>query len=45
MAKWNYKMKMHKVWRLYLLDNKSITEISNQLNITKNKLKTQYGLK
>ena len=38
-------MKMHKVWRLYLLDNKSITEISNKLNITKSKLKTQYGLK
>ena len=38
-------MKMHKVWRLYLLDNKSITEISKELNITKGKLKTQYGLK
>ena len=30
---------MHKVWRLYLIDNKSITEISKELNITKNKLK------
>lgn len=38
-------MKMHKVWRLYLLDNKSITEISKELNITKSKLKTQFGLK
>ena len=38
-------MKMHKVWRLYLLDNKSITEISKELNITKSKLKVQYGLK
>jgi len=36
---------MHKAWRLYLLDNKSLTEISKLLNITKNKLKTQYGLK
>jgi hypothetical protein len=32
---------MHKVWRLYIIDNKSISEISKQLNITKNKLKTQ----
>lgn len=38
-------MKMHKVWRLYLLDNKSITEISKELNITKSKLRRQYGLK
>ena len=38
-------MKMHKVWRLYLLDNKSITQISKELNITKNKLKLKYGLK
>ena len=38
-------MKMHKVWRLYLLDNKSITEISKELNIIKNKLKLKYGLK
>ena len=38
-------MKIHKVWRLYLLDNKSITEISKELNITKSKLKIQYGLK
>lgn len=37
-------MKMHKVWRLYLLDNKSITEISKELNITKSKLKTKYGI-
>ena len=43
--KWKSKMKMHKVWRLYLINNKSITEISKELNITKNKLKTQYGLK
>ena len=28
-----------------IIDNKSISEISKQLNITKNKLKTQYGLK
>tara|TARA_R100000479_G_scaffold164205_1_gene102979 strand:- start:699 stop:815 length:117 start_codon:yes stop_codon:yes gene_type:complete len=38
-------MKMHKVWRLYLLDNKSITQISKELNITKSKLKLKYGLK
>tara|TARA_B100000575_G_C22481049_1_gene318535 strand:- start:95 stop:211 length:117 start_codon:yes stop_codon:yes gene_type:complete len=38
-------MKMHKIWRLYLLDNKSITEISKELNITKSKLKLKYGLK
>lgn len=38
-------MKMHKVWRLYLLDNKSITEISKELNITKSKLRIKYGLK
>ena len=38
-------MKIHKVWKLYLLDNKSITEISKELNITKSKLKIQYGLK
>jgi len=36
---------MHKVWRLYLIDNKSITEISKELNITKSKLQTQYGIK
>jgi len=36
---------MNKVWRLYLIDNKSITEISKELNITKNKLKLKYGLK
>ena len=38
-------MKMHKVWRLYIIDNKSISEISKELNITKNKLKLKYGLK
>ena len=38
-------MKMHKVWRLYIIDNKSITEKSKELNITKNKLKLKYGLK
>lgn len=36
---------MHKVWRLYLLNNKSITEISKELNITKTELKIKYGLK
>ena len=36
---------MHKVWRLYIIDNKSISEISKELNITKNKLKLKYGLK
>jgi len=36
---------MHEVWRLYIIDNKSITEISKELNITKNKLKLKYGLK
>jgi len=36
---------MHKVWRLYLIDNKSVSEISKELNITKNKLKLKYGLK
>lgn len=36
---------MHKVWRLYLLNNKSITEISKELNITKTKLRIKYGLK
>lgn len=36
---------MTKAWRLYLLDNKSLTEISKLLNITKNKLKNEYGLK
>lgn len=35
----------NKVWRLYLVSNKSITEISEQLNITKSKLKIKYGLK
>ena len=38
-------MKMHKVWKLYLIDNKSITQISKELNITKSKLKVKYGLK
>ena len=33
------------VWRLYIVDNKSITEISKLLNITKSKLKNTYGLK
>ena len=33
------------VWRLYIADNKSITEISKLLNITKSKLKNTYGLK
>lgn len=36
---------MHRAWRLYLLDNKSLTEISKLLNVTKNKLKNEYGLK
>ena len=35
----------HNVWRLYIADNKSITEISKLLNITKSKLKNTYGLK
>ena len=33
------------VWRLYLIDNKSLSEISKLLNITKSKLKNNYGLK
>ena len=33
------------VWRLYLIDNKSLSEISKLLNITKSKLKNTYGLK
>ena len=33
------------IWRLYLVNNKSITEISKELNITKTKLKNYYGLK
>ena len=32
-------------WRLYLIDNKSLSEISKLLNITKSKLKNTYGLK
>jgi len=36
---------MNEPWRLYLLDNKSLTEISKMLNITKNKLINEYGLK
>ena len=36
---------MNKPWRLYLIDNKSLTEISKMLNITKSKLKNEYGLK
>ena len=39
------KLRINKVWRLYLLDNKSITQISKELNITKSKLKLKYGLK
>jgi DNA-directed RNA polymerase specialized sigma24 family protein len=33
------------VWRLYLIDNKSLSEISKLLNITKSKLKNTYGIK
>ena len=33
------------VWRLYIIDNKSLSEISKLLNITKSKLKNTYGLK
>ncbi len=36
---------MAEPWRLYLLHNKSLTEISNILNIAKSKLKNEYGLK
>ena len=38
-------MMFNRVWRLYLVNNKSITEISEKLNITKSKLKIKYGLK
>ena len=38
-------MMINRVWKLYLVNNKSITEISEQLNITKSKLKIKYGLK
>ena len=38
-------MMFNRVWKLYLVNNKSITEISEQLNITKSKLKIKYGIK
>lgn len=38
-------MMRNKIWRMYLVDNKSVSEISTLLNITKTKLKKEYGLK
>tara|TARA_B100000214_G_scaffold286677_1_gene216298 strand:+ start:4246 stop:4371 length:126 start_codon:yes stop_codon:yes gene_type:complete len=38
------KVWTNKVWKAYMIHNKSVTEISKEFNITKNKLKTKYGI-